>query len=267
MISFRRGGEPQDLISLWCEVFGDTPKYVEHFLDHAGANSLCAYEGDTLAAMLHLLPVTVTGENPRKGYYLYAAATTPQFRCQGVMTKLLDFAKEYTVETGRDSIFLLPASEPLRSYYTARGYQTISFVEEVTFPPCTSFDGAVTPCNKEAFVQQRQEYLCTFPSALTPEAGYASFVWEHTMLQGGEVLQISKSTLQAYAVCYTINGELWVEETSASKEDYPLLAAGLSAAHGGLPVRMRRSGETPFGMAISCNDTPISPCYMNGLLE
>lgn len=263
------GEEPEALISLWVRVFGDDPAEITEFLSASGAETLCGYEGEQLVSMLHLLPVTVSGAS-RQGYYLYAAATDPDFRKGGRMTELLSFAAEYTRSMGRDSIFLLSANEGLRDYYAARGYVTVSGVEEVVFPAVQG-EQRLTPCTAAEFLALRQAYLASFPAAFCPEEPFAAFLWRYIRNQEGEVLLLpQKSTdgaLQSYAICYTINGELWVEETSLPPEEYPSGAALLSAHYGGLPVRMRTPGKRPFGMALSCDRRPLPPVYMNGMME
>ncbi len=266
-------GEPKDrdaLISLWRRVFGDGEDTITGFLTDSGAHTLCGYEGETLAAMLHLLPVTVTGSLKRRGYYLYAAATEPAFRKGGRMTSLLSFAAEYTRKTGRDSIFLLPADEGLRDYYAARGYLTVSGVEECFFPAASQIP-PLPQCEEAEFLRLRQHYLAGFPAAFCPEQPFDAFFCRHIRHEGGEIFLLPQNStdgaLQSYAICYTMDREVFVEETSLPPAAYAAGAALISGSLGGLPVRIRKAGTRPFGMALSCDGRQMPPVYMNGLME
>ena len=75
-----------------------------------------------VTAALFLLPcVLKTAEYSIPARYLYAAATAPENRRRGEMTKLLAAVCGDTAEP----IFLKPASESLADYYAKRGFKRL----------------------------------------------------------------------------------------------------------------------------------------------
>lgn len=110
----------EDVIKLWQESFGDSREYVEFFLDNC-PDYVCIeyFSEDKLASMLFLLEGKLASE---KCKYLYAACTDISFRRQGIMEKLITFTKKYCLEQSYSSIFLVPATDKLYSYYAKLGF-------------------------------------------------------------------------------------------------------------------------------------------------
>ncbi|MCM1285561.1 MAG: GNAT family N-acetyltransferase [Acetobacter sp.] len=107
--------DDESIISLWREAFGDTREEIEFFLDNCENKSvLCYYKNNELLSMLFLVDCTVSNERYK---YIYAACTRKRARKSGVMTELLDFAKECY-----SGILLIPADEKLSKYYKKRGF-------------------------------------------------------------------------------------------------------------------------------------------------
>lgn len=103
------------IILLWREAFGDTREDIEFFLDNCENKSvLCYYKNDELLSMLFLVDCIVNGERYK---YIYAACTKKSARKSGIMTELLDFAKECY-----SKILLIPADNELSEYYKKRGF-------------------------------------------------------------------------------------------------------------------------------------------------
>ncbi len=114
-----------DLQCLWETVFGDSRKVTDAFFDNAFDSDGCFYiaaEGKAVSA-LYLLPVSFADQ---KGYYLYAAATLPSYRGQGLMGMLLTEALVYARQQG-DFVYLCPAEESLYDYYRKHGFETVLY--------------------------------------------------------------------------------------------------------------------------------------------
>ena len=108
------------VVDLWVRSFGDSNEYVEFFLDNCPSYICIEYFIDhKLVAMLFLLEGELFGE---KSKYLYAACTDADYRRRGIMEELISFSKCYCKDKGFSSIFLVPASDSLYSYYAKFGF-------------------------------------------------------------------------------------------------------------------------------------------------
>lgn len=109
------------LSALWQQVFGDEPAYSARVMrEFAGLDNVYLDDEDGVSAMLTAIPVRLSG---RPGAYFYAAATAPDKRGQGRMTALLSHARNAQMQKGRGFAVLVPASESLRGFYAARGFE------------------------------------------------------------------------------------------------------------------------------------------------
>lgn len=110
----------EDLKILWETVFGDTRAVTDAFFANAFFPDGCFYEsadGRAVSA-LYLLPVTLES---KKGFYLYAAATLPDHRGNGIMGRLINEALTYAKSVA-DFVYLCPAEQSLYDYYRRFGF-------------------------------------------------------------------------------------------------------------------------------------------------
>ena len=115
------------LHTLWKDVFGDEDGYIDLFFSGAFHTShpFAVIENGEVQSVLYLLDCQLqAGKQRYDGYYLYAAATKPQYRRRGLMRTLIEEAKAYMHESGKDFIVLVPATKPLYDYYEHFGFQT-----------------------------------------------------------------------------------------------------------------------------------------------
>lgn len=88
------------------------------------AERVCEYDNGTPVAMLFLMDCNLqTKDKSLPFYYLYAACTHPDYRGKGLMTKLLDKAKQKSLADGKKGIFLKPANKPLFDFYAKSGFK------------------------------------------------------------------------------------------------------------------------------------------------
>lgn len=123
----------EDLKQLWETVFGDPRSVTDAFFAHAFYPDGCFYEAvdGKVVSAFYLLPVTYHGQN---GFYLYAAATLPAYRGQGLMGRLIREALVFA-KNQADFVYLCPAEDSLYTYYARFGFsQTLyaAFVVEGT---------------------------------------------------------------------------------------------------------------------------------------
>lgn len=125
----------QDALKLWLTAFPkDEKEFAEDFLNRFFEKN-CRYiiKDCRLVTMLFLLDATLySGDKEEQGKYLYAAATLPEYRGQGLMSELIEKAKYETASKGE---FLLtkPASSSLFEYYGRFGFKTVAFAKEIPY--------------------------------------------------------------------------------------------------------------------------------------
>ena len=88
------------------------------------AERVCEYENGTPIAMLFLMDCRVqTKTESLPFYYLYADCTHPDHRGKGLMSKLLEKAKQKSLADGKMGIFLKPATPSLFDFYAKSGFE------------------------------------------------------------------------------------------------------------------------------------------------
>ncbi len=117
----------ESLSVLWNKVFGDDYSFIDLIFNKEYDSSiLCFAELDNEKAVsaFYLIKNELKFENAIfNGYYLYAAATLPEYRGKGLMSDLIRQAQTYCRQQGADYISLVPSQESLYNYYSALGFQ------------------------------------------------------------------------------------------------------------------------------------------------
>lgn len=113
------------LVKLWHNVFGDSEDYIRLFFKEAYYDGECfgeVIDGEVVSAF-YLLKCSVRyAGKVYRGRYLYAAATVPEYRGKGLMSKLIREATAYCRQSGLDFIALVPAGDSLYDYYGRFGF-------------------------------------------------------------------------------------------------------------------------------------------------
>lgn len=239
---------PEDipaLRTLWETAFGDDDAFLDAYFSTAfhPARCLCAWEGDTLAAMLHWFRVSCHGQAMA---YLYAVATAPFFRGQGVCHRLMDCAHTRLQNAGYTGVLLVPGEPELFAFYRGMGYETCTAVHEFSISGNAS-PVPVRTLSVSEYADLRRRFL--------PEGG---------VLQEEENMDF----LNTQANFYYGNGAL----LAARREGSHLIgmellgdagqAPGLVAALGATEGRFRTPGtEKPFAMFRPLGMDAVSPGY------
>ena len=119
---------------LWRLSFDDTDRAIDNFFSRFFSEEHCvaAYRENRLAAALYMLPAGISGENTvLPAHYIYAAATMPEHRGQGMMAELLNYAAQQGTARGDCFSVLVPANEGLFAYYEKQGYREHSAMRKV----------------------------------------------------------------------------------------------------------------------------------------
>ncbi|MGN1419279.1 MAG: GNAT family N-acetyltransferase [Acutalibacteraceae bacterium] len=120
----------ENLSALWQKVFGDEPDYIDLFFKkpYYKSKTFAAFDGDKIVSVLYLMHSQIRFDGEIfDGFYLYAAATDPDYRKQGLMGTLLHEAEQYTAAAGKSYISLVPANEHLYDYYSKFGFETAMY--------------------------------------------------------------------------------------------------------------------------------------------
>lgn len=170
MIGLRRAvaQDTKQIIALWQVVFGDDAQTVARCLEEfAGPGHVFVAE-EAGVVLAHLLAVPCTAGDA-KGAYLYALATRPQNRGQGLMSDLMAFAEEALRQDGGSFAILNPASDSLFDFYRRRGYGDIDMrLLERRAGAMSSADITVGRLSASEFLTLRREYFQKSYPALVP---------------------------------------------------------------------------------------------------
>ena len=116
--------------ALWTASFGDDG-WIDSFFRTAfrAGNTLAITREGRIAAGLAWMDVTCEG---RKLAYLYAVATAPEFRHQGLCRELMAKTQETITSRGYAGSLLVPADEGLQQMYAGMGYRNFGGVQNLT---------------------------------------------------------------------------------------------------------------------------------------
>ena len=110
------------IIDLWQQVFEDNRESIEEFMVRLFNPELCFTHtvDDKVVAMLHVVPLQSQTENIA---YIYAVATAPEHRNQGMASTLMAAALE-SIDNGKYHFTaLIPANEKSANFYSRFGFE------------------------------------------------------------------------------------------------------------------------------------------------
>ncbi|WP_411678447.1 GNAT family N-acetyltransferase [Caproicibacter sp.] len=114
-----------ELAELWQACFHEPKRFPDYFLNNYFHPKDClVYRvSGKIAAAVYLLPAEIVRENgTAQAHYIFAAGTQPRFRSRGYMASLLAYAAIYGAKREDRYSVVLPADQPLYSYYERNGY-------------------------------------------------------------------------------------------------------------------------------------------------
>lgn len=230
--------------ALWSAAFGDDG-WIDSFFRTAfrEENTLPIFREGQLAAGLAWMQTSCQG---RKLAYLYAVATAPEYRHQGLCRELMAKTQEVLTSRGYDGSVLVPADDGLRRMYAGMGYRNFGGVENLTLPA-----GAPVPLREvtpQEYAALRRKYL--------PQGGIVQ--------EDGAIEYLAES-----AKLYAGNSFLL---TATQDEPMELLgdasqAAGILGALGKAEGTFRLPGPSPFAMFRPTCDDSWTPAYFGLAFE
>lgn len=110
------------LKELWLLSFDEDKKACDLFFEKCFStnNTYVAKYNDKIISALYLIKSNFSGH---KAHYLCGAATHKDFRKQGIMGSLIEFALNCAEKKGDEYSFLFPANDNLYNYYQNFGYR------------------------------------------------------------------------------------------------------------------------------------------------
>lgn len=109
-------------VSMWHDIFGDDPEYVEDVIKTVAEPILIVEENIVMSGLL-MIPYTIDlGEEKCQAYYIYGLLTNPQYRGMKYAEKIMHKAHAWAKQQGAEFCFLCPADDHLLKYYQYNGY-------------------------------------------------------------------------------------------------------------------------------------------------
>ncbi len=199
-----RTSTPDDiprLRALWVLAFGDGGDYLDNFFTnyYQPSRVLVLEQEGVVNAMTAWYPSTFHTENGdyRCGY-LYAVATHPDCRGQGLASKLLAFCDEYLKNQGYHGVTTVPARPDLHIFFSQNGFRECFYQgeEEIlsTELPTPVGSLALIPVIPEEYRQLRKRFLADTPHV---DLDLDGFVYQAgaSKLSGGGLYQLENRSL------------------------------------------------------------------------
>jgi GNAT superfamily N-acetyltransferase len=230
------------LKKLWKQAFGDDDGFLSLFFATAYVPQRCRYitvDGQ-LAAALYWFDCSYNGT---KCAYIYAVATAPAFRGQGLCRRLMDDTHEALQAQNYAGAILVPGEPGLFEMYRKLGYRVMSGVESISCPAGAPTD--VQEASIEAYAAKRRSLLP--PGGVLQENENLRFLSGYARLYTGK----------DFALAALRDGEKLVGLKLLGNTD---AAPGIVAALGCKEGRFRIPGSVPFAMYHPLSDTP-APTY------
>ena len=233
------------LRTLWIECFGNAEGWIDSFFGTAfDADHVCCLNRQgRLAAALCWMDVSCQG---RKLAYLYAIATAPDFRRQGLCRELMGLTHEKLSEQGYAGTILVPADAGLRRMYGEMDYVNFGGIREITAragKPCS-----LRQISPEEYAVARRTYLP--PGGVVQEHGAVEYLAAVAKLYAGVDFLLAMS------------GDFGVELLGNTDA-----APGILGALGLEEATFRTPGDRPFAMFRPLSEDGWMPGYFGLAFE
>lgn len=130
-IDYPTGEQIPRLQQLWQESFQEDPEYLSTFFSTAFSpdRCQCLCEEDALVAAVYWMDCRLWGKPVA---YIYALAVDKRHRRRGLGSKLMAHVHQTLKALGYAGIVLVPGDHRLRSMYAGMGYETATFLTEIS---------------------------------------------------------------------------------------------------------------------------------------
>lgn len=253
------------LRELWCEVFGDSPAFVDMFYDTLDAKAYVLTEDDDVKSCLTLFKA---GSYMGKAVMVsYAICTAPAARGKGYASALVSHIRELVLDEGKLSL-ICPANEGLVSFYKRLGYKPHFYADSFEAEIDEDISVSVETINTEEYKGYREAFLADIPH-IAINKKVLDLCKEDSVNSHG-ILNINRG--DAICIIEEINAdEMFISEllinprlSSLSSEIHQQIAGAISQLFEVSSCKFRTISATSF---IDNNGAHISDeSYVQGML-
>jgi GNAT superfamily N-acetyltransferase len=224
-----------ELAGLWQVCFQEPKRYANYFLNNyfRPKNCLVYRVSGRVAAAVYLLPASIAPEETQ-AHYIFAAGTLPTFRSRGFMASLLAYAALYGAKRGDRYSVVLPADQPLYSFYERNGYFDYYKIRSVPVARA-SLEQMALPSPSGKILADASELNGLRNSILSQWSG--SVLWSDDRFRftmgfgstyGDEPVCSGSVGRHSYAVCRRVGKSICsVREIMVAPNGFPALAAAI----------------------------------------
>ncbi|MEG2597831.1 MAG: GNAT family N-acetyltransferase, partial [Oscillospiraceae bacterium] len=191
------------LKELWYRCFDIDGAYGDFYFQNrfVPEDTLICRKNEQIAAMLTLAEVAISGE---RGYYLYALATLPEFRNQGIMRAMIRRSEEEIRRRNGTFSCLRPVSSDLFSMYEKLDYETdfFRFFGTLKREEAEKAIFSFRLCEFEDFYRRRLDYLKKQKNPVTHSRKEHLFIYRDLEKSGGGVVLYEEDGKEQY-IAYT----------------------------------------------------------------
>ena len=238
--------ETDALRTLWTECFGNEENWIDAFFSTAfDPNHVCCLNRQgSLAAGLCWMDTYCQG---RPLAYLYAIATDPEHRHQGLCRELMGKAHDHLARQGYAGTVLVPGDEGLRQMYGKMNYVNFGGIRR--FCAEAGEPIPIRRLSSEEYTALRREYLPA--GGVIQENGAMEFLASWAGLYGGG----------DFLLAMTADGV--GQELLGNADAAPGILGALGLERGSFRV----PGEEPFAMFRSLSEDDWQPGYFGLAFE
>ena len=184
---------PEDIRTLrclWTLAFGDGGAYLDNFFDsyYKPERMIVLVQDHEVLAMTAWFDTSfvVPGQGEYRAAYLYAVATHPGCRGQGLAGRLLAWADSYFQTLDIPAVTTVPAEPSLHSFFSSNGFRECFCHDEVLLAPCAQpAPFTLEPIPPETYAGLREAILRDTPHIRLPVEAVAYQAGCSTISGGG----------------------------------------------------------------------------------
>ncbi len=258
------------LVRLWQICFKDDEDTILLFLQRLNRDVSCRVDerdGQVVAAAYMIDAKMTTSRGLVPVWYEYALGTLPEYRGQGIMTRLLENIRKEARRRKIPYTALVPAEERLAPYYEKQGYRWFFTLRQIEMPRAWMMQLGENPAEEIRSAEEpdglRERLLRPLIGSLHWSAPAVQFALQFTEHCGGRVLRVPGG----YAVCHETADTLHITEWMSTPRSAPLLARRVCEYSNQPKIRLRLTEYNPlfpgvgemvhFGMLRSTGNEPL----------
>lgn len=241
----------EQLKCLWHEAFGDSREFIDAFFDNFPSDE-CAHTlslGGRVVSVLYALPCTLClcGKE-HAAAYIYAVATAADCRGRGYMQLLMELVEQLLSSRGVEFLYLQPADNGLRSYYSRLGYSNCSS-RGVTLIQCPQVEATALQFKEVGYSRELYEFCAAVQRAVEPSVIYSpSFIAMNCFncsSQGGGVFTVYESGRITAVGFVAVDGDgpLLLASFSCSSLSFSFLLQSLCSCFAVGAMRLLEQGK------------------------